>query len=530
MIYYLHIVLTFISLVANLILSTVILSVDSKNKVNRLYSIFTICVAYWSVFKILQITADSEHLSGIFYKWSAFGWTFLPAVYFNFVVEFTKAQNEILRKIVVPVLFVISMAFAIVTISSNLMLTDMVKEEWGYSHIPGVLYKAGFTPFFIITFLWGLVLLFMYGRKNISRLEKIKTYFLLLGVSVPLLGGVITNMIMPAMGIHVFELALTLTTVNAALIGYAMYRYRLLNITFEYAASTIINTMGDVLIVLDKELNISLINPATISLLGFSTQELVKNSISKFLYKDYFTNDLLQALENEGSTKVEMEFINKDRNVIVTDTSISTLKDESGETVGYVLVSKDIRERKRLITEIEKAKKELEELAITDPLTGLFNRRYLMLKLKEEFLRSTRYNKAFSVIILDLDRFKEVNDTFGHEEGDELLRFISQKLKSAIRSTDVVARFGGDEFVILLPEANKTEAVALADRIRISTFRENLPHKYRIVSGSFGVATYRPDKPHSSELDLLKLADSALYRSKRLGRDRVSHSDEVGEE
>jgi diguanylate cyclase (GGDEF)-like protein/PAS domain S-box-containing protein len=530
MMFYLHLILTFISLIANLILSTVILSVDSKNRINRLYSMFTLFVAYWSVFKILQITAQSISLAGIFYKYSSFGWTLLPAIYLNFVIEFIKLENRLLRRYVIPFLYLISIGFALVTISTDLMLKDMVSEEWGYSHIPGILYKAGFMPYFVILFLSGLALLGLYVKKDIPRLERIKAYFLIVGVSVPLSGGVVTNMLLPAMGIHVFELALTLTTVNVAIIGYAMYKYRLLNITFEYAASTIINTMGDVLIVLNKDLNINLVNPATIHLLGYSAQELIKNNISKFILRDYFNKDLIDSVEKEGSVKLEMDFIDKSRNAIVTDTSISILKDESGETVGYVLVAKDIRERKRLISEIEKAKRELEELAVTDPLTGLFNRRYLMLKLKEEFLRSMRYNKNFSLIILDLDRFKEVNDTFGHEEGDELLRLISSKLKGVVRATDIVARFGGDEFVILLPEANKIEAVALAERVRNTAFKDNLPYKYRIVSGSFGVATFRPDKLLSSELDLLKLADSALYRSKRLGRDRVSHSDEVGEE
>ncbi len=530
MLFYLHIILTFISLIANLILSTVILSVDSRNRLNRLYSVFTLAVAYWSIFKILQITADSAESAGLFYKISSLGWTILPSVYFIFVIEFTKAQNRILRQVISPLLFLAGILFAFLTIGTDLMLAGMVPEKWGYSHIPGRIYKAGFTPYFIISFVWGLILLFMYGRKNLSRLERIKTYYLLIGVSVPLLGGVITNMIMPALGIHVFELALTLTSVNVVIIGYAMYKYRLMNITFEYAASTIINTMGDVLIVLDRELRINLVNPAAMHLFGYSIQDLVKKDIRSFLLKDYFSEGLIGSLEKEDFVKLEMEFLDKNRNAIVTDTSISTLKDESGETVGYVLVSKDIRERKRLISEIEQAKKELEELAVTDPLTGLYNRRFLMFRLKEEFLRSTRYNKPFSVIILDLDKFKEINDTFGHEEGDELLRFISNKLKSAVRATDVVARFGGDEFVILLPESNKTESVALADRIRSSSFKDNLPYKYRIVSGSFGVSTFRPDKPLSSEIDLLKLADSALYRSKRLGRDKVSHSDEVGEE
>lgn len=530
MLFYLHLLLTFISLIANLVLSTIILSVDSRNRLNRLYSIFTLAVAYWSIFKILQITADTASSAGIFYKFSSFGWTLLPSIYFNFVVEFTKSQHRIIRKVISPLLVILGITFAILTITTDLMLQDMILERWGYSHIPGKVYKVGFTPYFIISFIWGLILLFMYGRKNLSRLEKIKTYYLLIGVSVPLLGGVVTNMILPALGIHVFELALTLTSVNVAIIGYAMYKYRLLNITFEYAASTIINTMGDVLIVLDRELKINLVNPAAIQLFGYSAQELIKNNIKNFLLKDYFVSDLLKSLEKEGFVKLEIEFIDAKRNSIVTDTSISTLKDESGDTVGYVLVSKDIRERKRLISEIERAKKELEELAVTDPLTGLYNRRYLMFRLKEEFLRSTRYNKPFSLIILDLDKFKDINDTFGHEEGDELLRYISNKLKNAVRATDIVARFGGDEFVILLPESNKTEAISLADRIRNNSFKENLPYKYRIVSGSFGVATYRPDKPLSSEIDLLKLADSALYRSKRLGRDRVSHSDEVGEE
>jgi diguanylate cyclase (GGDEF)-like protein len=155
-------------------------------------------------------------------------------------------------------------------------------------------------------------------------------------------------------------------------------------------------------------------------------------------------------------------------------------------------------------------------LAYHDPLTELLNRRVMETILKREFNRSKRYLGVLSVVFIDLDDFKIVNDSNGHEAGDRLLKYVADKLLEMTRETDIVARFAGDEFVILLPETGKDMATTMLERIQ-SYFNENpmvYGKKTIPVSISFGVASSVDDSVHESE-DLLRLADKSLYKIKQ---------------
>jgi diguanylate cyclase (GGDEF)-like protein len=169
--------------------------------------------------------------------------------------------------------------------------------------------------------------------------------------------------------------------------------------------------------------------------------------------------------------------------------------------------------------ELEATNAKLKETSFKDEVTGLYNRRFFSLRLEEEISRFRRFNHPVSVVVLDLDGFKSVNDEFGHAIGDETLRDIAQILMKHSRGINVVSRYGGDEFAVLLVETSKTGARLYADRIRhvVATF----PFSHgKNVTASFGVSSLPDDEATTSE-GLFRAADEALYAAKRAGKNQV---------
>lgn len=165
---------------------------------------------------------------------------------------------------------------------------------------------------------------------------------------------------------------------------------------------------------------------------------------------------------------------------------------------------------------------QMQQLALTDGLTGCYNRRSFELQLERDLHLATRMRQPTSLIMLDLDHFKHINDRAGHEVGDVALCMLADSLRAELRAVDTAARFGGDEFVIILPQANTEGAVLVAERLRTRLEQMEVPGFGKVTS-SFGVATY-PD--HASSRDTLVVAaDRALYNSKNAGRNRVSVAD-----
>jgi two-component system cell cycle response regulator len=165
----------------------------------------------------------------------------------------------------------------------------------------------------------------------------------------------------------------------------------------------------------------------------------------------------------------------------------------------------------------------LEALALTDPLTQVLNRRALTLRLTAELDRARRYESVVTLLMVDLDHFKRINDTHGHLVGDEALREVAAILRHAVRSVDVVARYGGEEFVVVLPETAEDGGIIFAERLRerIASHEFHVPGRAPLaLSASIGVATFPAPRVESVE-DLFARADAALYRAKAEGRDRV---------
>lgn len=170
--------------------------------------------------------------------------------------------------------------------------------------------------------------------------------------------------------------------------------------------------------------------------------------------------------------------------------------------------------------EIEDTNAKLKETSFKDEVTGLYNRRFFNLRLEEELSRYRRFNHPVSVVLLDLDFFKAVNDEFGHVSGDDTLRGVAQILMKHSRGINVVSRYGGDEFAVLLVETSKAGARLYADRIREVVAKYPFEHG-KVVTSSFGVASLPDDEAGTAE-QLFRAADEALYSAKKAGKNQVA--------
>jgi diguanylate cyclase (GGDEF)-like protein len=194
---------------------------------------------------------------------------------------------------------------------------------------------------------------------------------------------------------------------------------------------------------------------------------------------------------------------------------------EDARCVSEAFVHERERHLGELVKHLSVARTELAKVAHDDPLTGVRNRGYLVETLSLEFERARRYHEPFSILFIDLDHFKSVNDAHGHEAGDEVLQEVAHLLKRAVRPQDVLGRYGGDEFVVGLVRANAFTAGQIAERLRSKVAAKRLPHfdRSQLVTLSIGAVTM--DESDDSIVELIRKADAAMYAAKAAGRNQV---------
>lgn len=274
------------------------------------------------------------------------------------------------------------------------------------------------------------------------------------------------------------------------------------------------------------------VSPASERLLGYPPAEMVGQAPSFFVHPD--DTGLIESPQSSDVILSERatstyRIRRKDGSYTWFETTRWPLKDEqTGGLLEIQATSRDVSARKQVETELERAHEKLEALSVIDELTGLNNHRSLTTSLVREAELAVRHGTAFSIMVFDVDRLKDRNETYGYEVGDEVLKGIALLLQRSCRSTDLAARYEGQEFAVVLPHTDSKGAMIFAERFRRGL--EDAPWEHSGVTASFGVATLKPGTPPGSMgVRLLSDANRAMTRAKENGRNCVVHASWLGE-
>ncbi len=361
----------------------------------------------------------------------------------------------------------------------------------------GVIYWVALT----YNYLCGLASIFLMISimRDYQGLYHSQAFVLLLSSVFPFIAGLLYSFgTTPFPGLDYLPLAYTIGGLGLVI---CVVFFRMLDIV-PIGRNLMVEKMEMGLIVIDDKNHIVDINPAAQQLLSPR-----KVKIGDMIEKagEEISNNVINAIPNS-----EIE-ISADQTRVL-DLATTTLKNHSGMIIGKMGILRDVTENHQL-------RKQLQEMATHDPLTGLPNRRLFYDRLSYAIADAKRGKRKFALLSLDLDRFKEINDLYGHAIGDQVLIEIGRRISKTLREVDTISRFGGDEFVVLLRDIRSQKNVTLCANKILSELRKQfiLSENKIQISASLGVAIY-PDDSHKLE-DLLNKSDQALYFAKASGKD-----------
>ncbi len=293
---------------------------------------------------------------------------------------------------------------------------------------------------------------------------------------------------------------------------------------FSLVFQALVENTNDVIMVLDATPlseggpKIDYVNPAFEKLMGYTADEVIGQN-PKILQgpgtDDKTRYKIRKAMRDETSIRTQILNYDKAGNELWLDINMVPLFDQNGNLAYYAAIERDLTEHKKL-------QAQLESMATIDSLTGMANRQAFLQRAKNEFNRARRYARPLTVVMIDIDRFKTINDRYGHATGDEVLRQTADICQRSLRGTDFMGRVGGEEFVLLLPDTTHSSAYHVAERMRTHLCETPIVLENGVslsITASFGVASM---KEHDRDFNaMLELADEAMYHAKHEGRNQV---------
>ncbi|HWR61858.1 MAG TPA: EAL domain-containing protein [Clostridia bacterium] len=428
---------------------------------------------------------------------------------------------------------------------------DMVWISCGWAYLSSgsksFLWDNFLNVYYIPYSLASIYLLYRWGRKTVLRREKIQSGIIVTTFIAALTGGTLTDTILPKLGFPLLPpLANVFILIPIFGFWYSRKKYRLMKLSPENVVLDVMKAMREGMIIVNQNRIIKDINVGALEMLGYAENELKEKSIDIIFPRE-------QAAQSDyNCCAKELVLKTADNRELPVLFSTSALLDEWGEAYGAVSIFQDLSETKSFRNKLQEAfdemelkvrertkelnaankelkneiksriemEKEIRKLAFYDHLTGLPNRRLFYDYLNRKIYESQRNELPLSVMFLDLDSFKLINDSLGHARGDELIKQVAQRLSHTLRISDTIARIGGDEFLVMVQNTpNEKTSDIIAGKI-LEAFRNpfNLDGYEVYITASIGIAMYPVDGEDGDTL--IKNADIAMYRAKEKGKNK----------
>ncbi|MDD4218761.1 MAG: diguanylate cyclase [Sphaerochaetaceae bacterium] len=463
----------------------------------------------WVVAFILELTAITLPMKLLFARIQFIGIIFIPIAWIYLALIFSSRTLSPLVWIFVYAVAAISLVFVFIPFP-NLF--------WGNPTLTNAIinYDYGFWFYFVLEpFVYILLIysLFIFAQMFVrsSNIYRNQILLIIMGTLLPALVNLLYVFgITPVENINYSTATLSIT---GMLFGWALFRYKFLDL-IPMARDILVETMADPAMLLDNNHRIVDVNPAAKKILG-DEKEIVGHFLGELTKNNVGTNIALHlhpSLDSKSS---------KDLITIGThfyDCAVTTFS--RGQEMGnaYIIILHDVTERELLYRQIE-------EISRRDPLTGVFNRGELEKRVNQMCRTSYSHNIPLTLIMLDIDFFKEINDTYGHDAGDQALEMLAKILFKTVQPADVVGRFGGDEFIISALHCDSTMASVLAESIRTSVAMCQLHADGNLFSMqvSLGIVTVGEGNTIKQLYEwnsLLVKVDKALYKAKQQGKNQ----------
>jgi diguanylate cyclase (GGDEF)-like protein/PAS domain S-box-containing protein len=475
----------------------------------RAFSLCTACIAIWCFFSVFELINLAEGLRLTLARFQYFGIAYFPVFWVIFTLQYTHQDARLSRSVirVLMVLPTLNLILALtdhwhgliwrhVTIGSstgNPNIIFKIDHGWWFNHI--------LAPSQYLMLVTGIVIL-LYAFFVNSELYRRQILFLLAISLIPL--GINVPYIVANVSLYGLDMTPIGLAISGIIVQVGLFKGRIFDLSPISYRSVFLNS-SEAVILLDQRFQIVDLNPSAYGETPYASESLV-GSLFQQTFPDYCTliTELpVRELTQNFTTNVHGSPQTK-------EVKVRSLRSPGGKEVGWAIIIRDV-------TLEYQQQNELKRIAYLDELTGVCNRRQLEITAMNVLSPDSQSNWPIALIYLDLNAFKPINDTYGHEAGDVVLSHVARCLQTSVRSDDLVVRWGGDEFVVLLLRANREVANNASNRIRSHLqkpveFQGNLLQ----VGASIGIACFPQDG--KTLRDLLHSADQEMYQYKQAGR------------
>jgi diguanylate cyclase (GGDEF)-like protein/PAS domain S-box-containing protein len=497
----------------------------------RSLTLVLLMLAVWS-FGYAMVTLSPAPEEKIGWLWfENVGLLSVPVLWFVFTLQYTRLDRRLNK-------FTIVLLFLIPAISLALHFSN----RWLYLYYSfirpisagggplitgrGAWYTVSLVYAYALNFAaMGLLLRRAIQYRNLYRRQM---YILIAAVLIPVLVNLVYQLV-PGMSFQTDLTPITFT-LTASLIAVGVFGFRIFDL-IPIARHTVLEHIPEMVFVVDARDIVVDANSIAQQTLGKSMDEIVGHDPLE-VFREW--PQLLQCFLTDNETREEIQIPGNPPRML--EVVVTALYNSVNHLEGRVIVAHDITDHKwlendltfanealtRQLEEINKLREELQEQAIRDPLTNVFNRRYLVEFLALEISRAEREGSPLSVVIMDVDDFKQFNDTYGHKCGDTVLQRIAEFLVQHTRKGDVVCRYGGEEFVILMPGAPLEIAYERAETWRRDFAETAIEYEGLKLFATFSAGAASYPEHGSTDEAILQAADRALYRSKDAGKNKVT--------